>query len=196
MKKCISLLKLTMLLWILNLHSAKTTSYDSDDYEDICNTGAMRFNDEEHDLKFIPEIVVCPRGGSIQLECHACGSRKPDMQWYKNGKSIRTSTHSNQEMSQNNTILKIKDCTESDSAKYTCKISLSLGGSWYVSGKIRYIVHLDNDPWYSNYWLHLISVSILIGLLLGGFVIYQIQRKVRTRGSKNKVAEKSNVTIA
>ncbi|XP_065222273.1 fibroblast growth factor receptor-like 1 [Planococcus citri] len=214
MNKSMHLFMLTVLLWIINLHGATTTT-DSSEPEgdgDPCKTGHLRFHEDTAQTK----MVVCPRGGSVEMKCQACGSPKPTIEWHRTNVPDRIKWHEakNREITNDNTILKIWNCDESDATSYTCAIYHKVPNSRIIMHDFhRFILHLDDstkldgsresqkifssniEPSYSSFWLHLISVSILIAVLLAGFVIYRILQKTRIR-LENKTAVKNNFIFA
>lgn len=81
-----------------------------------------------------PENVDAQIGGTIKLECVATGTPNPEIAWFKNDDEIRPEARVH--ITEDNTILVIRDAKESDSALYICEASNEMGIR-EVSAKVK-----------------------------------------------------------
>lgn len=72
-----------------------------------------------------PESLTLQPGEIIRLECEAVGSPPPTITWFKDDAEIRRSVRTR--ISEDGTLLEIRDAKESDSALYICEARNSLG---------------------------------------------------------------------
>lgn len=103
------------------------TTYKLTDNEDILKEGSVpRFVQPE---KMKRQHIVRPVGSSIRLKCRANGNPRPQLSWHKDAKVIATEEERKDRQSW---TLKLRDLKESDSGRYTCKVTNRLGSINYT----------------------------------------------------------------